>query len=123
DSAARKGDLASMAPQMFGALGQQDGKALGPVDQRHQHGGGAQLPRRKHAGIELMIAAVAPAAPIRAEEPAPEYAADVALGQALGRRGYGVPGSCPSGKNVCPLHTPSSVPCGVCRSSASSTSS
>ena len=93
---------------------------------------GAQLALRKHAGIELMVAPVcivaSAGAPVCAGSAALENAADVAPRQAVGCNLYGVaaasvPGSCPNGKNVCSLHTPSSVPCGVSRSSASSTNS
>ena len=126
--AAGKSDLAGMTRQMRGTLGQQYGKTLAPVDQPDQDRRGAQLDQRNHAGIEFMVAPVRPAATVGANDPGLEDSADIALGQAVRHGLYGVTAgsvsdSRPNGKNVCSLHTPSSIPCGVYRSSANPTSS
>ena len=64
DAPARKGHLPGMAAQRFGALGQDDGRLVGMIDDRDQHRGVAQLDlpqvvQARMAGIPAMVAIVA----------------------------------------------------------------
>jgi hypothetical protein len=128
DPPAGKCDLTGMPRQMVGPFCEQDGNAVRPIYQGHQHGGGAQLRQRRHAGVEVVIAPPRAPAAIGTAHPARQARANLGEGWSgarLCRRQFDMSagGSVPSGKKIRSLHTPSSIPCSVARSTASSTSS
>jgi hypothetical protein len=57
DAAAGKGDLAGMRGQVRRAQGQQDGVAVRPPDDRHQHRRRAQARQRLQVRVQVVVAA------------------------------------------------------------------